>query len=378
MSECKRSECVDTMRLLANWLVIIIHSWGFSAYIPDWRITTDGSFVAWSVDAARIAMPTLFCLSGYLLFNGYSMSRFSGKLKSRVFRLVIPYMLWNLVYLGLFFVLWKLREVENDHIALKGLFPWCVENLFSLTSDPACPPMWYVRAIFVYILLSPLLFSITKLRYGWFLALSLLLLWGYYTMWSGLDSCSWTTYPYYSILSFCLGAFIADSRNKLSIEMISRRLWNVPVLLLLGAVGVVGCKMLVGRNGGTVNPSGIMGFYVSILRVLQIGLICGVSIIIAKLESWRKFARVFYKSAFFLYALHYGLLTILEPCIGRVLQKTSSSFIIHCGLSVAVIIGFCCCVGISHFCWLFINRICPRFGAMLDGRSQTFVKYHKG
>ena len=66
-----RSEYLDLIRSISNLLVVFIHSWGFSAYCPNWARTFEGLFWSWFVDAARIAMPTLFVLSGYLLFRNY-------------------------------------------------------------------------------------------------------------------------------------------------------------------------------------------------------------------------------------------------------------------------------------------------------------------
>ena len=55
----------------------------------------------------RFAVPMFFMLSGISFFKGYESKQYPAKIKSRLFTLVIPYLLWNTI--------WMLWEIFTSH-----------------------------------------------------------------------------------------------------------------------------------------------------------------------------------------------------------------------------------------------------------------------
>ena len=358
-----RSEYLDLIRLISNLLVVFIHSWGFSAYCPHWARTFEGLFWAWFVDAARIAMPTLFILSGYLLFRNYGVIVIGSKIESRIKRLLLPYCCWNVFYLSLFLCLAYVGIMRNPHLAEKGIFAWSFENLFSFTSDPACPPMWYVRAIFVYSLLAPILFIIAQRKIGLICIIIVILTLGAYTMHTGFDVNCWTTYPYYSVLAFGVGGLLSK-RKFLEKKFMTDLRFGV-LSLVTGLISLFACQKFVAIQGGVLNPSGLSGFIIALLRVFSSGIVFGIGSFMMSCHKVSMTMRIFQKSSFFLYAIHYGLLVILIPCIGKLSQIIPMPH--GTVLTMMMLCGFICCVVVSHLIWWGGKCLVPKVTSFFDG-----------
>ena len=91
----ERIKEVDAVRLAANYLVVVMHSVCIFQYMTpagkEFEILRFFSQVL-----APIAMPTLFFISGYVLF--VSSDNYVSKMRKRIGRLLIPYLCWNLIF----------------------------------------------------------------------------------------------------------------------------------------------------------------------------------------------------------------------------------------------------------------------------------------
>lgn len=120
-----------------NWIDLEQGSW---LYYP---------LLICGVTLARLAVPTFFFMSGYLLYNGCKELTFNiywNKLKKRINTLIIPYFFWNLLaYLYL---------IISDQ---------CQElSLFYIFLSPANFPLWFLRDLIIIVLFSPILFIAIK------------------------------------------------------------------------------------------------------------------------------------------------------------------------------------------------------------------------
>ena len=107
-------------------------------------------------------MPTFFILSGATFFRNYTNSSYLSKLKARFHTLVLPYLIWNTVwmlfdmvcsytFLSRFFIGRPLFELSLVNI-LQGIFLWKC-NL----------PFWFILNLIIFIVFSPFIhFLISK------------------------------------------------------------------------------------------------------------------------------------------------------------------------------------------------------------------------
>lgn len=132
--------------------------------------SVDASYIRGSVDAAAdtllnycigtmgtLAMSHFFAVTGYLLFQNYTLRDYPVKMKRRVSSLLIPYILWQCITVAL-------KLVTGDAITL-GDF---LRKTFLFARFPYNGALWYVYAVFFLALLSPALLLLFRNKsVGW-------------------------------------------------------------------------------------------------------------------------------------------------------------------------------------------------------------------
>lgn len=120
----------------------------------------------------RIGVPLFYIISGYLFFQKYdnSLKCYKNKLKKRVFSLLIPYLLWNIIaYLVYAFITHTMQPEDF------------VQSFWVVNSkpghSPADGPLWFVRTLMMLSIISPVMYCLNKNKYTAFISLILLLLW---------------------------------------------------------------------------------------------------------------------------------------------------------------------------------------------------------
>lgn len=127
---------------------------------------------------AYAAVPCFFIISGFLLFYNvekYSKQVYFDKLKKRCKSLLLPYIVWCLIYLILFWIIGQEKIILSDKPNLfdGSLSPFgLVVNIFV---KPLDGPLWFIRNLFVMVVFSPLLYLIIK-RTKYLLPLAFLVL----------------------------------------------------------------------------------------------------------------------------------------------------------------------------------------------------------
>lgn len=102
---------------------------------------------------ATCAVPTFFCISGYLLVYNIKKLDFKvylNKIKKRIFTLFIPFIIWNLLALG---YLWSTQQITAKEINFSFIF-----------ISPANFPLWFLRDLISLVIVFPVFYWIS--RYG--------------------------------------------------------------------------------------------------------------------------------------------------------------------------------------------------------------------
>ena len=90
---------------------LAVRGTGNAEHFPTWLVCM---FNLFSEVLPRIAVPLFFIISGYLFFrSGFMIRTYTDKLRRRVRTLLVPYILWNLLYL--------IRTAFRDIPAFSGL-----------------------------------------------------------------------------------------------------------------------------------------------------------------------------------------------------------------------------------------------------------------
>ena len=211
----RQTGVINAIRCLLVLLVVMIHVLPNQDNVLDYRDFPSFSFSfvteLLSHNLARIAVPCFFVFSGYFFFYSFdgilTTKWYGGKLKKRLRTLLVPYLIWNLLIIGIVLlkncVLFPGGEKDD-------FFNRFVElGVYGLMwGRPANLPLWYMRDLLCMSLLSPVFHLLFRYLKGFGL---LLLAVPYYLMVDtgipGLGSVS--------ILFFGVGAYLAINRINL-------------------------------------------------------------------------------------------------------------------------------------------------------------------
>lgn len=109
----------------------------------------------------RMAVPLFFILSGAALFRDYDNKKYKTKLKARVWSLLVPYLIWNTI--GMLFSIVTSYTFISQYFSGREKFVITLPNILKAIFFYECNgPFWFICALIVFVLLSPLFELLTK------------------------------------------------------------------------------------------------------------------------------------------------------------------------------------------------------------------------
>ena len=272
---------------------------------PDWYFYVVNFF---SEVLARICVPLFFIISGYLFFNRreFNGSVYRQKLKSRFKTLFVPFILWNIIA-----IIWKLKcflpsfssyyRPLEVHLSIERLINTLFCNGDSngiIVGTPSTEmmygiypidlPLWYIRELMLMVILSPIIYYITK-KVGVWLMTILATIWlsvpAFIPKENNIDLLIT------AVFFFSTGAFLGI--NGKNIVSLCRRIKYAPFIYTILAIADTLTK---GEDyNGYLHRIGIL-----------FGIIAAIVIASKLLQSGRvKTHAVLANSSFFIFALHY-------------------------------------------------------------------------
>ena len=156
----------EFISFLLSIFVFFIHSYFAREIVGDSLIAVVNHKVSYffSCSITRFAVPMFFMMSGLTFFKDYDNKKYLSKIKSRFFTLVIPYLLWNTI--------WMLWEIFTSHSFIskfsEGNVPYPL-NLMSILKGIffyGCNiPFWFVFDLIVFSFAAPVVFLLIKNKY---------------------------------------------------------------------------------------------------------------------------------------------------------------------------------------------------------------------
>jgi surface polysaccharide O-acyltransferase-like enzyme len=109
----------------------------------------------------RFAVPMYFILSGMTFFRDYTNKKYISKLRARFFTLVIPYLIWN--------TLWLLVDIISSYTFIASFFPsrpLTVESILtSIFLAKWNLPFWFLSYLIIFVFISPIIDLIARNKY---------------------------------------------------------------------------------------------------------------------------------------------------------------------------------------------------------------------
>lgn len=166
---------VDLLRVLLTVGIVCRH-----ASMTDLAASTHAfdSVTRGIIAITEVCVPLFYVISGYLYFRNAPLDPqprwFLEKYRSRLFSLVIPYLIANIIAWGCYY--FAIREVPS---MVSGFFgdSW-KDPVFVFWTGPVNLSLWFIRELILVVLFSPLVFLLVRyLR--WWGVLVLGLLWAF-------------------------------------------------------------------------------------------------------------------------------------------------------------------------------------------------------
>jgi succinoglycan biosynthesis protein ExoH len=297
-------------------------------------------------------VPLLSMVSGWLFFSFTSDARdqLLSRMGKRFKSLYIPLVLWNLLYLA---ILWSVFAVNSHSPILEGINvnfetagPVDYFNaIFGVTHHPVGFQFWFVRDLFVTVLVSPLLW-IMLTRAPLLGAVALGLVWL-----SGFDL--WIFFRTDVVFFFYLGGFLR--LYKVPLEIAGR----VALWLLLAYVALVALRTAAPYF---MNPgSGYLDAATRAMRLVGVLACWGIFQRVALTPFGAVVAR-YGSFAFFLHAAHFPLLAFVKILLWRLVPLENQFWMLtHYALSVVITVA----IGIAF--GMALARLLPGQFAFLNG-----------
>lgn len=322
-----QSVVIRRLRFPLIVLIVYLHSYGLPPEDVSVPLVQSGLYeivrTILSDIIAHSAVPAFFFISGFLFFynvENFSFQVYKTKMKRRFFTLLIPYLLWNLLALAIWFFRQSRMGFTVEDVLLqyldKGLLScfWIfgvvgdenrdvLGNVTHLTI-PANLPLWYLRDLIVVSAFSPIIY--TCLKRGRLFILSFfaaIFLFGFFQNIPGLSSVA--------VFFFSFGAYFSITKADYTRIFHQAFVPALMIYLLLLAYTVIRYQ----------TTDAVLLF--PLLRMLGVLVVFGIGDWIVR-HSVPSLPLFFSESSFFVYAVHYVFfLSFVDHLLGCVFPTTN-------------------------------------------------------
>lgn len=229
-----RFENVDTIRCLANYLIILLHASASLQYAD--AAVVDSIFWQSIFTICNVALPAFFLISGYLLFVNYDYKKYPFKIKNRLKRLFVPYISWNILFVIFYLSLAAIVPRLSSRVAAFELnsFFGALSKIISINTPPIDGPLWFIRTLLFLAFISPLFFWLSKSKLKIAIGGGILFL-AYIVCYSSGFICKIVmSYPLYAFVLFFVGAILAQIKKSNIDTIFHSHIWA-----FIGIIGIV-------------------------------------------------------------------------------------------------------------------------------------------
>ena len=353
------SLCINRLRFLLVFGVVFIHNFGEPYYgkvsIYDIQhIDYHTLFDILRIGIHRLSglsVPCFYMISGYLFYIGIqgNMGDFMKKWKKRIKSLVIPFIIWNVIF-AVFHFIFKIKKHEYglfdffQYLGDKGWYHifWDSSPRAGQTGAPEDMPLWFLRDLIVVVfILSPIIYRLLKSNKVGLTYLALLFVVGAIGIFPIINGLSIEALKYFS-----LGAFL--SINKISFVDLAKKYKRITI-----PVFVISYVLLVYFKGSDYRLYGVSDLFV----------LSGIAIMMfASTRFSDKVSdqlSILQKASFFVFASH---MLFLGICRGVIQKITFGDVYISYLVPPFITIALCTSI------YFIINKYLPKVSIIINGR----------
>lgn len=166
----KISEYYSVKIAILSFVLIVMVVYIHSFYLEATDYPYANAVQIFVSNLASGAVPLFYAISGFLFFNGMTkINECIPKIKRRVGSLLVPYLIWNLIFVGYYLVLGLFPSVSmfvNSDILSNIDLSHPIATFQILFINPVAFHLWFLRDLIVFVFASPLLYLMIK-HYKW-------------------------------------------------------------------------------------------------------------------------------------------------------------------------------------------------------------------
>ncbi len=296
----ERIQYLDALRVLAMLAVVFLHSSTATLGVGDGSAVWHFSNVITSLFNARV--PLFFMVSGALLLDSPRTLSIAYTLKKRVLRLLVPLLVWSILYLAY-------QPIADWVVGGSPDWAGAIDKLKTLLGRPAIVPLWFMYAMICVYILSPLLKGLVD-SLSRNLAIFMMALWVVFScllptvaaLVPDYLSSSFTLMPNYdfNFIAGYLGYFLAGYYLMKTKKSVPKK-WLILAICINAAVIAL----------GTWWKTDVLGFYSDIFKrhtyVFTVIMACSLFLLFKELMRERRLGRVASRVIGFLTPLTFGV-----------------------------------------------------------------------
>lgn len=302
----KRNCNIDSVRLACNLMVVLFHSYPFMYFVDksvDWHVMR---YVVYYL--GDVFLPTLFLMSGWLFFSRFDLSQCKRKFVSRLKRLVVPYICWCALYIGVYYVFGFLSpraRLRFEGFHLNGICD-VLSAILPFTNMSPDPALWFIRALLILAVVSPIIYLVFRfcpqILIGCMLLTPIVLSFIMPAKFFGVVPYAWTC--------FFFGGYLAYKDIELCDFFIKKK--SIVVAVGIAAVTAV---FVMDSFCGIPADDCTIGFR-DIELLLAAPLLMAISPALTRLVGHLPFRKVLIDSSFFIYCGHVFIVSCVVHGLG--------------------------------------------------------------
>ncbi len=297
----------------------------------------------------QFAVPLFFIISGALFFRDYSNETYVPKLKKRIRSLLIPFLIWNTIWM-LFDLICTKTPISKFFLGRQA-FEVTPKNIFEgIFHYGRNLPFWFIFALMCFVLIAPLIDLLLRNKYVGIFAIGTIWVLSFFEI--GLPTPLF--FKQNSIVYFLIGAYIGKHGFSLLLRPNRRQL---QILCAFGIVAIAFALYFLPSNW----PLPVQAAITDVLNLFAAGAFwCAADLFAVQLGKYRSV-----DASFAVFALHVNVSAVVTKLLFFVLPKTVGAGTVNFFLTIVITM-----IPIVVF-YLLVCRFFPLLAAALFGKKAT-------
>ena len=329
---------ITYMHFILSVLIILVHAIN--------NKTTFEKFFSIETGIGQFAVPLFFIISGFLFFyNSNSFNDINNKIIKRIYTLLIPYLLWNLIY----YIFHLILEAETT-FDIFTLIDAVINHSFN-------PVFWYIYQLILLTIISPIIYYISKIKkmeIPFMVLLSLLIIGN-------------TDIPFINedaIIYYLFGCYLSRLYNNKKFKIIDNL--YIFIFSLISILVFILNRYL---HNNIFNNIELLHYYTLSVIYLRIAIAMFMFYFCDIFFNYKHIPK-YMNNSFFLYSIHYMIVRFIITITNNYLINFFDNKSFTLIQILLFLLSPMICITISYYLSLFLTNKLPKFYSILTGNRK--------